>query len=71
MLYLKCFETFYFHFYSDPRHLIFEKNFRKPRNVKSLALKSGNFTLGLTRSRFHFDLCFERDDTFYPKLIIY
>ena len=35
MLYL-CFETSYF--YSDPRHLIFEKNCRKPRNIKSLAL---------------------------------
>ena len=37
MLYL-CLETFYFYFYSDPRHLIFEKNCRKPRNIKSLAL---------------------------------
>ena len=37
MLYL-CFETFDFDFYSDPRHLIFEKNCRKPRNIKSLAL---------------------------------
>ena len=37
MLYL-CFETFYFYFYFDPRHLIFEKNCRKPRNIKSLAL---------------------------------
>ena len=37
MLYL-CFETFYFYFYSDPQHFIFEKNCRKPRNIKSLAL---------------------------------
>ena len=37
MLYL-CFETFYFYFYSDLRHLIFEKNCHKPRNIKSLAL---------------------------------
>ena len=36
MLYL-CFETFYFYFYSDPRHLIFEKNCHKPRNIKCLA----------------------------------
>ena len=37
MLYL-YFDTFYFYLYSDPRHLIFEKNCHKPRNIKSLAL---------------------------------
>ena len=48
MLYL-CFETFYF--YSDPRHLIFEKNLSKTKEYKKSGL---SITLELGRlSIFH------------------